>query len=93
VRDDLLNIEEFGSLEAQVVVEAGRVKYNRPHSALGGLISTEYAEQVDHQRARTLIGAGPLNGRPVPAAKARAANAVDMRTLTRPRFSVWTRPA
>ena len=36
-RDELLNIEEFGSLiEAQVVVEAWRIEYNtyRPHGAL-----------------------------------------------------------
>jgi putative transposase len=47
VRDELLNIEEFGSLlEAEVVVEAWRVEYNtyRPHSSLGGLTPTEYAE-------------------------------------------------
>jgi transposase InsO family protein len=45
-RDELLNIEEFGSLlEAQVVVEAWRVEYNtyRPHSALGGLTPAEFA--------------------------------------------------
>ena len=47
VRDELLNIEEFGSLlEAQVLVEAWRVEYNtyRPHSSLGGLTTAEYAE-------------------------------------------------
>lgn len=47
-RDELLNIEEFGSLtEAQVVIEAWRIKYNtyRPHSSLGGLTPTEYAER------------------------------------------------
>jgi putative transposase len=45
VRDELLNIEEFGSLlEAQVLVEAWRIEYNtyRPHSALGGLTPAEY---------------------------------------------------
>ena len=44
VRDELLNIEEFGSLlEAQVVVEAWRIEYNtyRPHSALAGLTPAE----------------------------------------------------
>jgi putative transposase len=44
VRDELLNIEEFGSLlEAQVVVEAWRIEYNtyRPHGALGGLTPAE----------------------------------------------------
>jgi putative transposase len=47
VRDELLNIEDFGSLlEAQVLVEAWRVEYNtyRPHSSLGGLTPAEYAE-------------------------------------------------
>jgi transposase InsO family protein len=44
VRDELLNIEEFGSLlEAQVVVEAWRIEYNtyRPHGALRGLTPAE----------------------------------------------------
>ena len=48
VRDELLNVEEFGSLtEAQVLVEAWRTEYNtyRPHSALGGLTPSEYASQ------------------------------------------------
>jgi transposase InsO family protein len=43
-RDELLNVEEFGSLlEAQVVVEAWRIEYNtyRPHGALGGLTPAE----------------------------------------------------
>ena len=46
VRDELLNVEEFGTLiEAVVVVEAWRVQYNtyRPHSALGGLAPAEFA--------------------------------------------------
>jgi putative transposase len=45
VRDELLNVEEFGSLlEAQVVVESWRTEYNtyRPHSSLGGHTPTEY---------------------------------------------------
>ena len=44
VRDELLNLEDFGSLlEAQVVVEAWRIEYNtyRPHGSLGGLTPTE----------------------------------------------------
>ena len=48
VRDELLNVEEFGSLlEAQVVVEAWRVEYNtyRPHSSLGGLTPAEYLKK------------------------------------------------
>jgi transposase InsO family protein len=47
-RDELLTIEEFGTLlEAQVVIEAWRVEYNtyRPHSSLGGLTPAEYAER------------------------------------------------
>lgn len=55
VRDELLNIEEFGSLlEAQVVVEAWRIEYNtyRPHGALGGLTPTEVrAAWTEHQPA------------------------------------------
>jgi putative transposase len=55
-RDELLNVEEFGSLtEAQVVTEAWRMEYNtyRPHSALGGLAPTEFADQwtTQHQPA------------------------------------------
>ncbi len=48
VRDELLNITEFGSLtEAQVVIEEWRNEYNtwRPHSSLGGLTPAEYAAQ------------------------------------------------
>jgi putative transposase len=46
VRDELLNIEEFGSLtEARIVIEDWRNEYNtwRPHSSLGGLTPAEYA--------------------------------------------------
>jgi putative transposase len=44
-RDELLNIEEFGSLaEARIVVEAWRIEYNtyRPHSSLNGLTPAEF---------------------------------------------------
>ena len=56
VRDELLNIEEFGSLlEAQVVVEDWRIEYNtyRPHGALGGLTpaETRVAWTAEHQPA------------------------------------------
>ena len=56
VRDELLNIEEFGSLlEAQVVVELWRIEYNtyRPHGALGGLTPAEVraAWTTEHQPA------------------------------------------
>lgn len=55
-RDELLNVEEFGSLlEAQVVVEAWRIEYNtyRPHGALGGLTPAEVraAWITEHQPA------------------------------------------
>ena len=46
LRDELLNIEEFGSItEAKVLIEDWRQEYNsyRPHSALGGLTPNEYA--------------------------------------------------
>jgi putative transposase len=46
LRDELLNIEEFGSVaEAKVVIEDWRQEYNnyRPHSALGGRCPSEYA--------------------------------------------------
>lgn len=48
LRDELLNIEEFGSLtEARIVVEAWRMEYNtwRPHSSLGGLTPVEFASR------------------------------------------------
>ncbi|HZA81863.1 MAG TPA: integrase core domain-containing protein, partial [Actinomycetes bacterium] len=48
VRDELLNLEEFGSLaEAQVLAEAWRTEYDtyRPHSALDGLTPAEYAQR------------------------------------------------
>lgn len=51
-RDELLNITEFGSVtEAQVIVEDWRNEYNtwRPHSSLGGLTPTEYADQCTHR--------------------------------------------
>jgi putative transposase len=54
-RDDLLNIEEFGTLlEAQVVIEAWRIEYYtyRPRSSLDGLTPPECAEQwTTHQSA------------------------------------------
>ena len=46
IRDELLNITEFGSLtEARVVIEDWRNEYNtwRPHSSLGDLTPAEYA--------------------------------------------------
>jgi putative transposase len=52
VRDELLNINEFGSLtEARIVIEDWRNEYNtwRPHSSLGGLTPAEYAAQCTHR--------------------------------------------
>ncbi len=51
-RDELLNINEFGSLtEARVVIEDWRNEYNtwRPHSSLGGLTPAEYADRCTHR--------------------------------------------
>ena len=48
IRDELLAIEQFDTLlEAQVLVADWRTEYNqhRPHSALGMLTPTEFAEQ------------------------------------------------
>jgi len=56
VRDELLNVEEFGSLtEAQVIIEAWRHEYNnyRPHSALDGLTPDEYHRQWANQNQPT----------------------------------------
>jgi transposase InsO family protein len=47
LRDELLAVEAFSSLlEAQVLVEDWRIEYNtlRPHSALGYLTPTHYAQ-------------------------------------------------
>lgn len=46
IRDELLNIEEFGSLtETKVIIEDWRSEYNtyRPHSALKGPTPSQYA--------------------------------------------------
>ena len=56
VRDELLNITEFGSLtEARVLIEDWRKEYNtwRPHSSLGGLTPAEYADQCSHEHQPT----------------------------------------
>jgi hypothetical protein len=63
-----LNIEEFASLlEAQVLVEAGRVEYNteRLHSALGGRTPDEYAHRYGTRATARLAEAGPGQGVPV----------------------------
>jgi len=56
-RDELLNIEEFGSLiEAKVVVEAWRIEYNtyRPHGSLGGLTPAETRVALTNQHQPAL---------------------------------------
>jgi putative transposase len=56
VRDELLNITEFGSLtEARVLIEDWRNEYNtwRPHSSLGGLTPVEYADRGRHEHHPT----------------------------------------
>jgi putative transposase len=56
VRDELLNITEFGSLaEARVLIEDWRNEYNtwRPHSSLGGLTPVEYAQRCQHEHQPT----------------------------------------
>ena len=67
VRDELLNIEEFGTLlEAQVVIEAWRDRVQhlptplvprRPHPR-------RVRRAMDHQPTSTPMTAGPLNGAP-----------------------------
>ena len=56
IRDELLNITEFGSLtEARVLIQDWRNEYNtwRPYSSLGGLTPAEYAEKCEHQHQPT----------------------------------------
>ena len=67
VRDELLNVEEFGSLlEAQVIAEAWRVDYNtyRPQSSsvVSPLPSTSRSGPSPNQRSRNswTIYRGPL---------------------------------
>ena len=56
-RDELLNIQELGSLtKASVVIEDWRTEYNiwRPHSPSMGLTPAEYAAQWSHQHQPAL---------------------------------------
>lgn len=53
LRDELLNIEEFGSItEAKLIIDDWRIEYNtyRPHSALDGLTPTEYADTMTNNK-------------------------------------------
>ena len=69
-RDELLNIEEFGSLtEARIVVEAWRMEYNtwRPHSSLGGLPRSSSSASGPsktnlHAHSGWIIKRGPVTG-------------------------------
>jgi putative transposase len=48
LRDECLNVHQFASLgEAQAIIEGWRMDYNhhRPHSSLGHLTPSEFAEQ------------------------------------------------
>ena len=48
LRDECLNVHQFGSLEAaRVIIEAWRLDYNqyRPHSSLGHLTPNEFLDQ------------------------------------------------
>jgi len=80
VRDELSNIEEFGSLvDTQVVVETWRIEYNtyRPRGALGGLTPTEtrstwttehqpaLSRQLDHQTGSSQGDCAGRDGRSV----------------------------
>ena len=52
-RDECLNSHEFVSLEdARMKIEAWRIDYNdyRPHSSLGQLTPSEFADQFQQQR-------------------------------------------
>lgn len=63
MRDELLNVEEFGSLlEAHVAVEAWSAECNtyRPHLSLGGLTAAEYFKSGPSTNRRS-IAAGPVN--------------------------------
>ena len=54
LRDELLAVEQFGSLlEAHVVIEDWRVEYNtqHPHSSLGWLSPAAYAERWNERQA------------------------------------------
>jgi putative transposase len=66
VRDELLNVEEFGSLlEAQVIIEAWRIEYNtyRPHSSPRWSYPHRVHHQMDHETPTSPpITGGPLKG-------------------------------
>ena len=66
LRDELLNIEEFGSLtEAKLIIEDWRIEYNtyRPHSALNGLTTHRIRKHRNQQQTtRPRIDPGPPQG-------------------------------
>jgi putative transposase len=71
LRDECINRELFGNLhEARVILESWRIEYNerRPHSALGYLTPSEYAESRTN---RFDGGCAPPNPAPLAAAGVR----------------------
>ena len=69
LRNELLNIEEFGSItEARVVIEDWRHEYNtyRPHTALGGPLSKRVRHNHKNKHLRTRIAPGLVTGTPSP---------------------------
>ncbi len=66
LRDELLDVEEFGSLaEAQVLAADYRGDYNanHPHSALGMMSPERFAGAIlNTEQSRTLTRGGPMNG-------------------------------
>jgi transposase InsO family protein len=75
LRDELLNIEEFGSItEAKVLIEDWRYEYNtyRPHSALGGTHTKQVRHNHNQQhpkQPRTRITPEPPTGTPSSATR------------------------
>ena len=93
LRDELLNIEELGSLtEAKLIIEDWRIEYNtyRPHSALGGLTPTEYADTVtDKKHQTTRLTPGPPTGSPSTSSQASLQGLLQRQFDSSPRAGAW----